>query len=74
MNRVGTVVRVAQGMLVVRSPAESVPPIGTAVVDDALDPVGSVVDVFGPVSRPYVVIDPANPDQAAAINRRVYAQ
>jgi RNA-binding protein len=60
MRRVGQVVRTAQGVAVVRTPDEAYPDIGTAVVDEALTDVGDVVDVFGPVGRPYLAISPAD--------------
>ena len=58
MKRLGEVVRTAQGLAVVRSPDESTPDIGTSVVDESLTDVGRVVDVFGPVTRPYVAVSP----------------
>lgn len=59
MKRVGRVVRTAQGIAVVRAPDESYPDIGTSVIDENLDTVGRVVDVFGPVTQPYVAVSPA---------------
>jgi RNA-binding protein len=59
MKRVGEVVRTAQRIAVVRAPDESYPDIGTSVIDENLDTVGRVVDVFGPVTRPYVAVSPA---------------
>lgn len=58
MKRVGKVVRIAQGLAVVRSPDGSYPEIGTMVIDEDLEPVGRIVDVFGPVSRPYIALTP----------------
>lgn len=60
MKRVGTVVRVAQGLAIARVPDESYPDIGAAVVDESLSTVGRVVDVFGPVRRPYVAVSPTD--------------
>ncbi|MEF8831036.1 MAG: Gar1/Naf1 family protein [Halobacteriales archaeon] len=60
MRRVGTVVGTAQGLLVVRSADRSHPDVGAMVVDEQLDEVGEVVDVFGPVEQPYVSISPAD--------------
>lgn len=74
MNRIGTVVRVAQGMLVARHLDGPVPSIGTETVDEDLTPVGTVVTVFGPVAEPYVLIDPTIEDEPAMLNRRVYAR
>jgi len=77
MDRVGTVVRTAQGLAVVRaaeggsSPSE----IGTAVVDESLEEVGRVVDVFGPVGRPYLAVTPrGGTDPAALLGRKLYAR
>lgn len=60
MRRAGEVVRTAQGVAVVRSPDESVPDVGTELIDDSLADAGRVVDVFGPVTRPYLAVSPAN--------------
>lgn len=58
MERLGTPDRVAQGLLVVR--VDDRVSVGTDVVDESLDDVGSVVDVFGPVEAPYVAVSPAD--------------
>ena len=59
MRRVGEVVGVAESLAVCRAPGTEVPALGTAVVDDSLTDVGEVVDVFGPVDRPYLAVSPA---------------
>ena len=58
MKRVGDVVRPAQGLAVVRAPDETKPEFGITVVDENLTEIGRVVDVFGPVARPYVAVSP----------------
>ncbi|GAA0553668.1 Gar1/Naf1 family protein [Halorubrum ejinorense] len=59
MRRVGTVVRTAGGLAIARGdPGEDPPRIGASVVDESLSTVGRVVDVFGPVERPYVAVTP----------------
>ena len=58
MRRVGEVSRTAQGLAILRSPDESHPDVGTVVVDSDLGTVGRVVDVFGPIERPYVAVSP----------------
>ena len=60
MRRVGEVVRVAQGLAIVRAPDGEHPDIGTPVVDRSLSNVGRVVDVFGPVERPYLAVSPTD--------------
>lgn len=59
MRRLGSVVRTAQGLAVVRCDDADHPTIGTDAVDEALTSVGRVVDVFGPVERPYLAVSPA---------------
>lgn len=58
MKRAGEVVRTAQGLAILRSPDDSFPDIGTVVVDSDLETVGRIVDVFGPVERPYMAVSP----------------
>lgn len=58
MRRAGEVVRTAQGVAVLRCPDESFPDVGTNLVDDSLADVGRIVDVFGPVERPYLAVSP----------------
>ncbi len=63
MRRVGSVVRTAQGLAVLRADETDGDDahrdeIGTTVLDDDLEAVGRVVDVFGPVSRPYLAVTP----------------
>jgi RNA-binding protein len=60
MKRIGTVSRVAQGVAIVRAPDDEYASVGTAVVDEELHAVGSVVDVFGPVARPYLAVSPSD--------------
>ena len=60
MRPVSEVVRTAQGLAVVRLPDDEVPALGTAVVDQQLADVGRIVDVFGPVERPYAAVSPAD--------------
>lgn len=75
MRRVGTVERIAQGVAVARATDDDhLPEVGDEVVDESLDVVGRVVSVFGPVDRPYVVVDPADVDPAALFDEALYAR
>ncbi|SDM15045.1 RNA-binding protein [Halogranum gelatinilyticum] len=56
MQRVGTVSKTAQNLAIIHCDGEDHPDIGTSVVDESLSRVGRVVDVFGPVSQPYVAV------------------
>jgi RNA-binding protein len=65
MERLGTTHRIAQGLAIVR--VDDVPRIGTEVVDDQLEVIGTVVDVFGPVERPYATVSPEDSRRLAPL-------
>jgi RNA-binding protein len=59
MKRVGSVVRTAQGLAVARAAdPDELPRIGDEVIDEQLAERGRVVDVFGPLSAPYLAVSP----------------
>ena len=76
MQRVGTVVRTAQGLAIARIDAGAEPPdIGATVVDESLSSVGRVVDVFGPVDQPYVAVTPnSGVSLAVLLGEKLYAR
>ena len=75
MRRAGEVVRTAQGLAVVRSPGADHVDIGAELVDESLDEVGRVVDVFGPVARPYLAVTPDEGRRLAAlVGESLYAR
>jgi len=74
MKRLGEVVRTAQGLAIVRSPDQNYPDIGTAVVDEGLEEVGRVVDIFGPVERPYVAVSSERERIAPLVGSPVYGR
>jgi RNA-binding protein len=75
MKRIGEVVGAAQSLAICRAPADDVPSLGTAVVDESLDEVGTVVDVFGPVERPYVAVSPdADVHLPGLVSQPLYAR
>ncbi len=75
IQRLGTVVNTAQNLVVVRAPESASPSIGTVVIDESLDDVGRIVDVFGPVDRPYVAVDPRSDTQVVGLlGTTVYAR
>jgi len=53
--------------------AESLPRIRDGVVDEKLKPVGTVFDIFGPVSSPYVSVKTEMDDLHRLINRVLYS-
>lgn len=75
MERVGTVSRTAQGLAIVHCAGSDHPDIGRRVVDENLDSVGRVVDVFGPVEQPYVAVSPTDRDGLTAlVGQKLYAR
>jgi RNA-binding protein len=52
--------------------AEMPAQIGEKVVDERLKQVGTVFDVFGPVSKPYVAVKPSTEAPKALINQNLY--
>jgi RNA-binding protein len=76
MRRIGTVSRTAQGLALVRWDGDAEPPaIGTELVDESLSSVGRVVDVFGPVSRPFLAVSPTSDDALATlVGTKLYAR
>ena len=59
LRRLGVVLHMSKntGNLILR--AEFAPRVGEKVLDSKLRVVGTVFDVFGPVSRPYVSVRPS---------------
>jgi len=74
MRRIGQVVRATGRVAVARSGDDSYPAIGTELIDENLEDVGRVVDVFGPVERPYLAVVPAEDNPASLVGRTVYAR
>jgi RNA-binding protein len=75
MRRVGEVVRTAQGLAVIRASDESHPDLGVEVLNSELAVVGRVVDVFGPVERPYIAVSPAaDTELPMLLGEKLYAR
>lgn len=73
MKRAGEVVRVAQGLAIVRAADTDPPDIGKEVVDETLDEIGRIVDIFGPVDSPYIAISPGEQiDPARLLGEKLY--
>jgi RNA-binding protein len=76
VRRLGEVVR-THGLLVVRSADDDPPDVGDTVLDDSLSEVGRVVDVFGPVERPYLAVtlgDDGDGDETRYLGEPLYAR
>ena len=53
--------------------AENIPRIGDKVTNENLKPVGTVFDVFGPTSSPYVAVKPHILSPEQFVNQVLYA-
>ena len=64
LHRIGQVLHISITKNMILK-AENIPRIGEKVTDKNLKPVGTVFDVFGPTSSPYVAVKPhiQNPEQ-----------
>jgi RNA-binding protein len=51
---------------------DALPRIGEKVVDQKLKQVGTVLDVFGPVSKPYAAVKPSIENPASLVNQNLY--
>jgi rRNA processing protein Gar1 len=72
LYRIGRILHLSNTKNVILK-AENIPHIGDAVTNEKLKPVGTVFDVFGPTSSPYVAVKPniSNPEQL--VNQVLYA-
>jgi rRNA processing protein Gar1 len=52
--------------------AENIPHIGDKVTNEKLKPVGTVFDVFGPTSSPYVAVKPHTQNPEQLVNQVLY--
>ena len=57
MHRIGHILHVSKTRNIILK-ADNIPHIGDKVTDEKLRPVGTVFDVFGPTSSPYVAVKP----------------
>lgn len=72
MQRIGTVLHVSSSRNMIIK-AENLPRIGDQVTDENLKPIGTIFDVFGPVSSPYVAIRPNVEEPTRFIKHVMYA-
>ena len=72
MQRIGCVLHVSSNKKIIIK-AENLPRIGDRVMDKHLKPVGTVFDVFGPTSFPYVAVKPNVGEPHHLVNHILYA-
>jgi RNA-binding protein len=72
LQRIGLVLHVSSSRSLILK-AEHVPRLGDKVVNDGLSSVGTVFDVFGPVSSPYVAVKPSVDEPSLLVGHSLYA-
>ncbi len=72
MKRIGLVLHVSSSKNMIIK-AANVPRIGEDAVDENLKKIGTVFDIFGPVSAPYVAVRPSVEEPRQLINQAIYA-
>jgi RNA-binding protein len=61
--------------LILRASGEEFPDVGSEVIDESLTTVGRIVDVFGPVDRPYLAVTPDEDQRPATfLGAKLYAR
>jgi len=72
LQRLGRVLHVSSSRNLILK-AENTPRIGDRVVNQDLKPVGTVFDVFGPVSSPYVAVKPEVEESSNIMGDTLYS-
>ncbi|UCE16075.1 MAG: H/ACA RNA-protein complex protein Gar1 [Candidatus Bathyarchaeota archaeon] len=72
MQRIGHVLHISSSKNLILK-AENLPRIGDKVVNKQLKPVGTIFDVFGPTSSPYVAVKPNVGEPHHLVNHVLYA-
>jgi len=72
LQRIGSVFHVSSTKNMIIK-AENLPHIGDRVVDENLRNAGTVFDVFGPISSPYVAVRPSVDEPSLFIGHVLYA-
>ena len=72
LQRIGSVLHVSSSRSLILK-TDHLPRIGDKVVDDKLSNVGTVFDVFGPVSSPYVAVKTSVDEPSLLVGRSLYS-
>jgi RNA-binding protein len=71
LQRLGLVLHISPSRNIIVK-VENVPKLGETVVDENLKTIGTIFDLFGPVSAPYVAIRPTINEPSKLANRVLY--
>lgn len=72
MKKLGVVLRTGKSKLIVK--ASFVPRLFETVYDLTMRPIGKVVDVFGPVTSPYIVVSVSVPEYEQYVGQPVFTK
>jgi RNA-binding protein len=72
LQRIGLVLHVSSSKNMIIK-AANLPRIGDEAVDENLKKIGTVFDIFGPVSSPYIAVRPSVEEPRRFINHAIYA-
>lgn len=73
MQRIGSVVHISSDGNMILKAEKNIPRIGDQATDESLKAVGTVFDVFGPVSNPYVAVRPSVDEPSRFVQHVLYA-
>lgn len=72
MQRIGRVLHISSNKNIILK-AETLPKLGNKVMDENLRSVGTVFDIFGPVSSPYVSVKTAAEEPHRFVGHILYS-
>ncbi len=72
LHRIGHVLHLSNTKNIILK-AENIPHIGDKVTNDKLKPVGTVFDIFGPTSSPYVAVKSNFQSPEKLVNQVLYS-
>jgi RNA-binding protein len=72
LHRIGQVLHVSSSKNIILT-TKSTPRIGDKVANEKLEHVGTVFDVFGPTSNPYVAVKPTIQHPEKLVNQVLYS-
>ena len=72
MQRIGDILHVSNTKNIILK-AKNIPRIGDKVINEKLKTMGTVFDVFGPTSSPYVAVKPYTQNPEQLVSQILYA-
>lgn len=73
LKRLGKILHISKSRSLIAKLEAPPPKLGSKVFDSRLKEVGTVTDVFGPVSSPYLSIKPSTTSPRSYVGKTVYS-